>query len=424
MGGKSTSVLFQKKVKGGALYISIMISIIIGIILTMFILIGQYNHRNVTVFSQTSQLNFNLKSAFEIARSDYFTEERNNRWFKNSGSDDSIKIKRQPWGAYLMICTETKNRHHKLSQSGLYGTYLNSDTALLVSDNSRPVGFSGSVIFKGNCYLPKAGVKAAYLEGQSYAGDQGNSSYIKASGPSIPEIDQAFKNSIRRQQNELDPYTDSLIPLNIQQVRHPFNLKTLVFEQGNTTLSNMDLAGNIKLICKNVTVDPTCRLENVLIVCDKIVFKEGFKGSVHVIAADSITVEKKCELMFPSSLVISARSGKSNQVKSVLFKEDSKFSGGILAFKNSPLNDPDKVFVKLSSKCEINGLVYSENYIHIEGEINGTIISDKLLLKTPSAVYENHILACKIDPKKYAHLLAVPGIHTKKGKLVCCRNLQ
>jgi hypothetical protein len=416
--------LLQKKVQGGALYIAIIISIIIGIILTMFILVGKYNQRNVTVFSQSSQLNYNLTSAFEIAKSDYFTAERNNRWFKNISNDDSLRIKKLNWGAYLLITAETKNRHQKISQSGLFGTWLNSDTALYVADNSRPVGLSGKIVFKGNCYLPKGGIKPAYIEGQSYISSPGTNAFIKNSSAEIPILEKSFRDAITEQQKNFNPYTDSVIPLSIQKINHPFHKKTIVLDQGSQKLSNLELFGNIKILGKIITIDNSCKLENILLVCEKVIFKEGFKGSVHVIASDSIIVEKKCELMYPSSFVISAKENEAPITRTIIFNEDSKFSGGIIAFKNSQQLNTGKVFVKLHAKSEINGSVYSEDYVHVEGLINGNIISHNLLLKTPSAVYENHILACEIDPKKYAHILVVPILNTKKNKLVCCKNLQ
>jgi len=61
--------------------------------------------------------------------------------------------------------------------------------------------------------------------------------------------------------------------------------------------------------------------------------------------------------------------------------------------------------------------------MHVEGLVNATAICDKLLLKTPSAVYENHMLGCTVDPGKYAHLLAVPLVFAKRSKLTCCENL-
>ena len=409
------------KLNGGALYIAIMISIVIGIILSLFILISRYNQRTITSFAQSSQLNYNLKSAFEIAGSDYFLEENNNSWFRNSINDDSIKIKKISWGAYLVLVMNTKSRHQKLTLSGIYGTFMDAETGLVVPDNFRPIGLSGKIILRANCYFPKAGVKPAYIEGQSYISDPANAAFIKTASSQIPELNESFKKAITLQQNGLNVYSDSLSKTNPSKADIRFSGKTLLLEHGSATLNNLELSNNIKIVGEDLIIDNTCRLNNILIVCNKVRFKEGFIGSVHVIASDSIIIDKKCEFIYPSSFVLSVKKNNSNSLNCIQFDEECKFFGGIVAFNNyAGLND-GKVLIKLNGKSEISGLVFSENYLHIEGKIFGNLFCNTLLLKTFSAVYENHILGCEINPKKFAHILSIPDIFKKNGKLFCCK---
>lgn len=410
------------KLKGGALYIAILVSIIIGIILCMFIMIANYNQRSVTVFSQTSQLYHNLQSAFEIAQSDYFTDEKNDKWIKNTLNDDSLKIKKLYLGAYLLVTAETKNRHQVLSQSGLYGSVMPSDTGLLISDNGRPVCLSGAVVFKANCYLPKAGIKAAFIEGQSFINSPQNNGFIKASPMQIPFADKDIIDKIEKQQNGINVYMDSVVSFLPQNYDQSFSKKTIVLEISGQ-LSNISFKNNIKIIGKNIEIDNTCSLENILIVCEKVKFKDGFKGKVHVMASDSIITGKKCEFNYPSSFVLLPKENEINALNYIDINEDCKFYGGILALNKTDDPNGTKVFIKLNSKSEVNGFIYSANYLHLEGKANATIICDKLLLKTPSAVYENHMLACEIDPKKYSHILAIPQIFKRSSRLMCCQKM-
>ncbi len=413
----------NKKVKGGALFIAILISIIVGILLCMFILLANYNQRSVTNLTQSSQLYYNLKSAFEIAQSDYFTDESNNKWIKNSTNDDSIKIKKTQWGAYILINAQTKNRHHALYQAGLYGTYMTADSGLVVSDNSRPIGLSGNIVFKANCYLPKSGIKPAYIEGQSYIGSAQNSGFIKSSPVSISEINESVLKKIKEQKN-VSVYTDSSVTNLVTNTNHSFNKKTMLWQTPSVKLSNLNLKNNVKIICSGtIEVDNTCFFDNILIVCSKIKFKQGFKGCVHVLASDSIITEKKCEFQYPSSFTLLADDNNQTNLRSIILEEDCIFFGGIIAINNSASLNGAKVFVKLNAKSEVNGFVYSNNYAHIEGKLNATVITNALLLKTPSAVYENHILGCEIDPKKYAPTLAIPLLFKINSKLLCCKKI-
>ena len=414
---------FNKKVKGGALFIAILISIIVGILLCMFILLANYNQRSVSNLTQSSQLYYNLKSAFEMAQSDYFTEELNNKWFKNVVNDDSIKIKKTQWGAYILINAQTKNRHHSIYQAGLYGTYMTADSGLVVSDNSRPIGLSGNIVFKTNCYLPKAGIKPAYIEGQSYIGSSQNNGFIKSSPNSISEINESVLKKIKVQKN-ISVYTDSSVSSLTSNTNHSFNKKTILWQTPSVKLSNLNLKNNIKIICSgNIEVDSSCHFDNILIVCSKIKFKQGFKGSVHVLASDSIITEKKCEFQYPSSFTLIAEDNTQTNLRSIVLEEDCIFFGGIIAINNNTLPNGAKVFIKLNAKSEVNGFIYSNNYTHVEGKLNATVITNALLLKTPSAVYENHILGCEIDPKKYAPILAIPLLFKNNSKLLCCKKI-
>lgn len=416
--------LLQWRLQGSALYISILVSIVIGIILSLFILAGTYNQRQVTVFSQDAQLYYNLKSAFQMAGSLYFTPERNYTWIKNQVNDDSIRVKKMNWGAYLLIAAETRNRHHTLSQSGLFGTFMSPDTGLMVSDNSRPVGLSGAIIFKSACYLPKAGTRPAYIEGQSYLNSPGNAQFIKSAPAQVPPVDRELLAGLKRQRGQRDLSLDSAVAMLPETCTQPFTKKTLVWETSSTRLANTQLGNNIKIVCGDIEVDSTAHLENILLVCKKARFKKGFRGKVHVIAEDSISMEEGCEFRYPSSFVLLAGEQAVTGLKYIQFNRRCTFYGGILALRET--EDPSgalNVFVKLHPESEINGSVYSAGYLHLEGQVNATAIAGKLLLKTASAVYENHILGCEINPGKYARILAIPLVFNRQTRLVCCEKI-
>lgn len=405
--------------KGGALYIAIIISIVIGILLSMFILLSSHNQRYLTAYGQFVQLQYNLNSGFEIVQSDFYFETPSGTWLNNSGSNDSIKIMRRAWGAYTLVSVITKNRRRRLKQSGLFGTFMSSDTGLVVADNGRPVGLSGNVVFKAKCYLPSGGIKPAYIEGQSYQGNPQNASFIKTAPGSIPQLRSGYANEIETTRIHIDLFNDTLaarIPLAHTQ---SFNAKTLVVEVGNNALRNLRLTNNIRLVGGDLTIDSSCHLSNVLIVCKKVHFGEGFKGSVNVIASDSIVCARNCRLNYPSSFVLLPEK-ESEQLRYIKLSEGCKFFGGIIAFTSKDNVPSNNLLISSHNSAEVNGLIYSSGYLHLEGRLNANIYGNKLLLKTPSAVYENHLLGCEIDPAAFASRIAIPSVFSQKPPLVCC----
>jgi hypothetical protein len=412
------------RMKGGALYIAILVSIMIGCTLSLFMMVSYHNQRQVSTFCQSAQLYLNLKSAFELAGSSYFNIAGNDTWIKNQVNDDSIRIKKMNWGAYLLISAETRNRHQSVSSSGLYGTFMSPDTGLFISENARPVGISGQVILRSTCYLPSAGVKPAYIEGQSFSGMSGIQPVIKPSGTHIPDLEPDFLSAMERQLSYSDQSMDSLTEQVEIPVNRSFKHKTLVWASAPSRLEKLDLKNNVKIRGGDLLVDSSAHLENVLIVCRSVRFKSGFKGKVHVIATDSISMDEHCEFLYPSSFTLMPDEMDGQGLKYIQFNKSCEFYGGVLAAR--PARAPvgaSPVIVKLHRESRVSGLVYSSGYLHLEGMVNATVIAHKLLLKTPSAVYENHFLGCEVDPQKYASVMAVPLMLRPGARLVCCEKM-
>jgi hypothetical protein len=410
--------MFKKKLHGGALYIALIISMVTGIILSIFILIGFYNQKQVLSQIGLNQLENNLHSAFSIAQSQFFLESENNKWMALGPDNDSIRIKRLRWGAYSLISTETKNAHHYLKKCGIYGTMATSDTAILVCDQGRQVALSGKINFNGKCYFPKSGYKSVFIEGQSFNTSSPINSLMHEAPSLLPEIKDSFITEIENSISKFNPNADSLISELSDFLNNSFSAKTIVIQSENLQLQSHQLSGNIKIVCNNsVVIENSNSINNILVVASKIRIKKGFTGALHIIASDSIIIEEDCRLNYPSSLTVLNKQNKDNGNKGILIAAKSIIYGSIICVnaKKTMEADPPRMIIKLDSDCEIYGLIYSDGYAHLQGRIYGTAFCNKLFIKTGSAVYENHLMNCEIDPKKYAHCMIIPGIFTQKN---------
>jgi hypothetical protein len=413
------------KLKGGALYIAIIISILISIVLSLFISLAYYNNQAILVHSSSSQLQLSVESGFEISKSSYFSSEKQNRWQKMPYNNDSVLVKNLQWGCYQLVSVFAKNTHHRLSKTGLFGSQATPDTALMVIEQNRPIGLAGKIKFKGGCYLPKAGIKTAYIEGTSFSDLNALRPFIKNAPNSIATIDELFLKEITNIQSELNLYNDSLLSFIPENYTHSFQNKTAVVQQGSIILSSQVLSNNIKLIASNtITVDKGAQLNNVLLIARKIIFKKGFKGIVHAIAKDSIITEEECEFNYPSSFCVYNANSKTNinnnTITGVFFGETCLFEGSILACNAK--NSFSKSLIKFNKKFILIGSAYSSNYCDAQGSLYGTVMCETVLLQTPSAVYENHLLNCLLDSKTYsAHLAVANWFSTKQKQRLCAK---
>ncbi len=410
------------KLKGGALYVSVIISILISIILSLFITVAYYNTRSVQAQILLTQLNLSLESGFEIAQSDYYNPSLGSTWQKMPYNNDSVIVKKMAWGCFILIDVKAKNTHFKLHKTGLFGSPASTDTALMVAEQNRPIGLAGKIKFHGSCYFPKAGIKSAYIEGTSFSDLNSVKPYIKTSPAYIPGIDENYLKTIEQVQSNISPFTDSLILFIPEMLNRSFNNKTAVVHQGSITLSHAVLSNNIKLIAYDIiTVENSCVLNNVLLIARKVIFKQGFKGTVHVIAKDTVITEDNCEFSYPSSFcVYSAHTSDSAslKVRGIFFGLQCKFKGGLLAVNNK--EQTSRMMIKTNKQFELIGNAYSSDYTDAQGNLYGSLICKTLLLQTPSGVYENHLLNCLVDPKRYGAHLTVPCWLTQKEKLYTC----
>ena len=414
--------MLRNKLKGGALYIALIICIVISIILSVFILIAHFNQRQIISRTGNEQLAWNLRSAFHLAQSDQFLYTLNNRWFKYGLTDDSLKIKTLQWGAYQLIAAQSKNSHQLLSEAGLYGSCPSKDTALFIEDSGRPVNLAGTILFNGNVYFPATGYRPAYIEGAGAVIDPSVNHFVKRSGGSLPLLKKTLVDRWRQQIKNPESFTDSLGSLDQPLICKAFSANTLLIRSGNLNLSGCRLFHNIKLVANGeILVDSTTRLDNVLLIAAKVRFKKGFKGVVQVIASDSVILEEGCYLSYPSSLTVVNDESTGNHLKGIFIGEKVRVEGSMIAVNNT--STAQKVIVTTKKDCALYGFVYSSDYGSIQGSLYGSLFCAKLLLQTPSAVYENHLLNCTIDARHYMVSLYIPAVFEKSKALKCVKYL-
>jgi hypothetical protein len=414
--------MLNKKVKGGALYIALIISIVIGITLSIFILIGFHTQKQVISQINLQQLKNNLNSAFTIAQSEYFLENENNQWLAIGPESDSIRIKRIQWGAYTLISTESKNAHQYLKQCGLYGESNSTDTAILICDHKEQISLAGKIKFNGNCYFPKAEYKPTVIEGRNFNPISSFRNFLRPAPRSLPIIRNGFIAGVKKSLLELNPGTDSLVDVLANVLNNNFSARTIVVQEENINLSSYQLTGNIKLVgTKTVLINKTNILNNVLVIAPVVRIRKGFTGTLNIIASDSIIVEENCLLNYPSSLIVLKKSIHDNNSKVISIGTNSKIYGSLICLKETDEQTLIKEMIKLNSGSEIYGLIYSSGYAQLQGKIYGSAYCDKLIFKSSTTIYENHMIDCEIDPKKYGLSMVVPGIFRNRLSNKCCK---
>ncbi|MDP2384960.1 MAG: hypothetical protein Q8M29_01195 [Bacteroidota bacterium] len=396
------------KLKGGALYIAIFISLIVALLLSMIILMSYYHMVEYDSFLIEDRIQQNAKSTLNLCLELEEDQSELKTIDLYDTQNDSVSYKTKWWGCYKMVAIKAFKKNTSLSYIGLIGNSLPKDTCLITTEKNKPISVAGKTLFKGTCLLPKAGTKTAYVDGQNFTGDKVVNGKIIQAGNELPNLNPQWLKKTEELSQAYNPSNDSILDfeyfLQKDSIENSFLNKTLfIHTDGVLLLSNKYISGNIvlhssrKIIIENNTV-----ITNIVCIAPKIEIKKKVQASLQALATDTIITEEEVILNYPSSLVVYSK--KNNQKQpALIIGEKNTISGQVVVINNS--SDPmSSGYLKLSKESVVTGIVYCNGYLDFQAKVSGTVLTNSFLLVTPSSVYEGHVLngeANRMDLSNY-----------------------
>ena len=411
--------MFSKRLRGGALYLAVFISLIIAVLLSMLLLHSYYSTRLFNQFYIRQKVHANLQSGFNYAVSNGLDSTALPKMIDLYGEEsDSVLLYKRWWGCYQVIAVKSQWKGISESMLCLTGISFPNDTALVLTENNKAVSVAGNTKLKGACFIPKAGIKPAHIEGETFWGDDIIEGQQLPAPTQLPEINKTILNQYETLINN-SGNNDSLLSWDQlpgdDTIKNSFLNKTLrIVTAGELVIDGKRFAGNIILQSpKKITVLKDCILYNVMLLAPSIVIEDEFTGTLQALASDSITTGEEVTLHYPSSLLLLNKpiidtNRKSVLIPAITIGEKCKIKGTIALCMNggSVLN---RMFLKINKDSEIYGLVYSQGYADIQGTVTGAVYAQSLILQTRSGVYEQHLLNAVIDRKSLSDFF-VSGI--------------
>lgn len=390
--------------KAGSIFYALAIATIIGIITSSVILCSYYSHLRLQYDEQGERLTRNAISGIYLLTddsditpydspisSDLFNEGR-----------DSVRLTKKSWGAFdVNISYAFCGTQHeiRIAQCG-WECDGSDNTALVLADMDKPLSICGDVRLKGDCYLPRAGVKRAYIEGQSYSGDKMVYGNIFDADRYLPAYNEELAKKINDLFHSYSNEGDSIFTISSflpeDSLSNSFLHHTLILKTNGPVRIDASLSGNIILLSdQEITISRNSDLLNIIIAAPKIKIEDDVQGSFQAFARDSLIIGKNVKLGYPSVLgLLSDRNSPDNSF--LLFDEGSSLKGDILGC--SLAKDARKtVSILINKGTIITGNVYCTGMIDHAGEVDGTVTCAKFSLTTSSASYENHLLNAIID---------------------------
>jgi len=381
----------------------IVIALVIGLLCSSLVAVAYFYRLQYQKSNRYESLQNNLGSGINILLANSDTSFLNEKIFSLYGCNaDSVSLQKISWGVFDIGVVKAFTQKDTLCKIFSIGNTVDSAkwAALYLSDKQRPLSVSGKTMIKGNAYIPKAGIKATYVDNESYEGDKDLIiGKVKNSNKELPELSTDKLNYLESCFKQYKQGDSTL--LNIDSITASFLLPTHVFSLGKKIcmLKNIKIAGNI-IIYSDTTliIDSTATLNHIMVFAQSIIVKEGFKGNCQLFALDSIGVEKNCQFNYPSCLGI-LRLQVSNILTPQLIDigENTIFNG--LLFINKKVKSNLQPLIQLRKNVRIFGQIYVDGLLESDDgtEIDGSVFVDRFIYKTNITLYENYLVNVKLD---------------------------
>lgn len=391
-------------IKASALYIVIIIALVIALLCAALVATAYFYKAQYQQKSRFDRLQNNLSSGVNYLLASPENDISNKTISLFDNGDDSVTISRKSWGIFEVATCKAFIQYDTLYKAFSIGNKIDSGkwAALYLIDEDRPLSVSGKTAITGNVFIPKAGIRAAYVDNKAYEGDK---NFVKGhqynSERSLPALDTKMINELLLHFSHLRDKGESLEQ---DSVNNSFfaPVRTVSIAKKNATISDSKISGNLVLYADTtLTIDSTIRLTNVLVFARSIVVKSGFKGNCQLFATDSIRIEARCNLDYPSAVGIFRIEGnKVTGPPKLNIGESSIVNGAIFSMDQAKSEVP--ILVSLDKNVTVYGQVFSQGTLSLKDgvKIYGNVSANRFLYQTSYTAYENYLINLELNVRK------------------------
>ncbi len=414
--------MFRLKLKAGALQLTTFIIVVIALLLTAFTLLvyvhKQFQVQSDFIIETTKQSNEGIDYVLQnsIPLSDTTS-------IKLGGEDyKTLKVYRGFWGVFEKVVSTATIKNNRFQKIAFLGSKQpkSNRRALYIQDDNKPLVLVGNTKIEGLAYLPRQGVKPGYISGQSYYGSRLIYGPTRVASK-LPKLSSDISKSI----SQLESISATLHQdqfLNIQEGNIYSNsfLKPLQIVYSNTEiyLEQVELTGHTIVQSKSkITVHPSTKLKDVILVAPEIDIQPNTVGSFQAIASKEIMVGKNVSLNYPSALVLKENPKNEQndnatttikQTPRITIDENAKVKGLVMYLGEEKTNNY-KPQILLKEKALVYGELYNTQNTELLGLVYGSVFTNNFIANQSGSVYQNHIFNGTITvselPQEYIGLL-------------------
>ncbi len=296
-----------------------------------------------------------------------------------------VFLRRTSWGLYELLHVATEDSLGRACI--LMGCEPVASRTLYYADNRMSVILSGRTELHGTLYLPRYGVAYGRMETAFYQGADIPRTCIRQSRAELPEMG----NSIESRIDSLFVYAGVL-----QAPDHPVDLSKSFLGEAHvvtcineTDIANCLMRGHIVFRGDELRIDSTSKIEHLLVVARKIVVDSGARITAQLFARDTVIMEARSRLEYPSGIWSEGY---------VELKDQAKVNGYVVV-KNKDeelLRSSSRVCYYQARTARVRGLLRVEGFAQVQGIISGYAVLQQANYCSPRGYYKNMLYDCTL----------------------------
>lgn len=397
--------LAELRLQGGTFVYVLLLSLLLSGLLSGLLLVQQNYQQffNRLYFSDLAGENLRSGLAYLFSERNFLDSNHAYQLFETDL--DSAYYRTESWGLWGLLHGEGVYAGKRVFQSAFFGQepVKNWKAALYLKEERQPLSMAGFSTIEGQLYLPMAGMRMAYVNGQGYEGPAFDEYLKLPSKAYMPGLRRESLQEIFAQLQQLSipvaspGKTFSLEEPIQQRVWHEPAVAINV--PGSLNLGKASIVGKCKIVAKDELLIPAnAELEGTLLFARNIRIQAGFVGQIQAFASESIVVEQGVKLNYPSVLLV----GKTGNVPMQMeIQSGSEIEGFIALIGESPfLNQADREdYLFLAEGSTVWGTVYASRNLDLRSLIRGHVLTANFRFHSPRGRLLNHLVNADIQPR-------------------------
>lgn len=386
-------------VKASALHLVLIITLVITVLLGSLIYIHFFYRGQQQKIDRWDMLEQDLEAGTSLALSAYFPHTQNvdSLLLSPITLRDSLRIGKKQWGLLDVITVQSWRDKDSLRRSFLSGVELKDSTGLYIVDEDRPLSISGKTVVQGKAFLPQAGIRPAFVDGEYYQGiEEMVDGQIKESGRSLPGYELDRIKAIKSLHTQI--LTEGSDVSSIRSLRHTFFETTQYYHlPGTAPLLPDSISGNLVILADSaIHISAQTAWEDAIVIAPSIKLDDNFSGNGQFFAFDSLTVGKNVTLHYPSVLALLTADSLDGALK-LMIGESSRIQGTILLHRADVSDQMD--ILELQKNVSVEGALISFGMLKYTEPltVKGGLYAHRLITQRPSSLYENYLISMNIE---------------------------